>query len=144
MIWTKELRHALFNALGSIREVKYLSMDFGQADAYLDEEVPHPPFRCPAILLSDIREELDMSDKELGRYRLTFTLKLIVDDARFATNGAPDAHLAAYDATLSLSDAVIGSVLPLHPRMQLLSRSEAQLRDSLRMINLSFALTEHL
>lgn len=143
MIWNKDLRIRLFAALSSIRELRYLSIDFGQADAFLNEEVPHPPFRCPALLVSDIREELEVGDKELDRYRLSFTLKLITDDARFATQGVPEDHLAAYDTTLSLSDDVIDSVLPLHPHVTFLARTEAQLRESLRLCTLSFSITEY-
>lgn len=140
MIWNKDLRKRLFAALTSIRELRYLSIDFGQSDAFLNEEVPHPPFRCPALLVSDIREDLESSDKELDRYRLTFTLKLIVDDARFATMGAPDAHIEAYDDSLLLSDAVTERVRAFIPEIVLLARNEAQLKDSLRQFNMTFTL----
>lgn len=140
MIWNNVLRYNLFSALAPIKAIEYLSMDFGQADAYLNEELPHPPFRCPAILVSDIREDLESSDKELDRYRLTFTLKLIVDDARFATMDAPDAHIEAYDDSLLLSDAVTERVRALIPEIVLLARNEAQLKDSLRQFNITFTL----
>ena len=137
MIWNKALRTQLFADLTAIDEIRYLSMDFGQVDdSYLSEETPHPPIITPAILLSD-------SDKDLDRYQLTFTVRLLIDDARFATATAPQEHLAAYDNALALSERIITLLLSLNPRMTLESRSEAQLRDSLRQYNLSFSLTSN-
>lgn len=144
MIWNKVLRTQLFADLASIDEIRYLSMDFGQVDdSYLSEETPHPPIITPAILLSDIREERTSSDKDLDRYQLTFTVRLLIDDARFATATAPEEHLRAYDETLALTERIITLILSLDPRMTLESRQEAQLRDSLRQYNLSFSLTSN-
>ena len=143
MIWNKALRTQLFADLAAIDEIRYLSMDFGQVDDYLSEETPHPPIITPAILLSDIREERTSSDKDLDRYQLTFTVRLLIDDARFATATAPKEHLAAYDNALALSERIITLLLSLNPRMTLESRSEAQLRDSLRQYNLTFSLTSN-
>ncbi|WP_418313485.1 hypothetical protein [Porphyromonas sp.] len=144
MIWNKALRTQLFADLAAIDEIRYLSMDFGQVDdSYLSEETPHPPIITPAILLSDIREERTSSDKDLDRYQLTFTVRLLIDDARFATATAPQEHFAAYDNALALSERIITLLLSLNPRMTLESRSEAQLRDSLRQYNLSFSLTSN-
>lgn len=144
MIWNKALRTQLFADLAAIDEIRYLSMDFGQVDdSYLSEETPHPPIITPAILLSDIREERTSSDKDLDRYQLTFTVRLLIDDARFATATAPQEHLRAYDETLALTERIITLLLSLNPRMTLESRSEAQLRDSLRQYNLTFSLTSN-
>ena len=70
-------------------------------------------------------------------------MRLLIDDARFATATAPQEHLAAYDNALALSERIITLLLSLNPRMTLESRSEAQLRDSLRQYNLSFSLTSN-
>lgn len=143
MIWNKALRTQLFADLAAIDEIRYLSMDFGQVDDNLSEETPHPPIITPAILLSDIREERTSSDKDLDRYQLTFTVRLLIDDARFATATAPQEHLRAYDETLALTERIITLLLSLNPRMTIESRSEAQLRDSLRQYNLTFSLTSN-
>ena len=70
-------------------------------------------------------------------------MRLLIDDARFATATAPQEHLRAYDETLALTERIITLLLSLNPRMTLESRSEAQLRDSLRQYNLSFSLTSN-
>lgn len=142
MIWNKELRTRLFEALSSIVELRYISIDFGQTDGYLTEEVPRPPFRCPAILVSDIREEVESSylDKDTQPHHFSFSLRLLIDDARFATSSAPQAHLQAYDDALQLTESIIAKVSALDERMALSARTEAQLRDSLRQYTLSFSL----
>lgn len=142
MIWNKDLRTRLFTALSAIEGIRYLSIDFGQIDRYLNDETPHLPLRCPALLISDIREEVERTylDKDYQPHRLTFTVRLLIDDARFATATAPGEHLAAYDNALALTERIISKVTELDTWMDLTERTETQLRDSLRQYDISFSL----
>ena len=73
MIWTSDLRHRLFEELGTISEIRHIAINQGQIEHREDaaSSRTNPSVLFPALLITPLGEEAVDRDKENTKYRLT-------------------------------------------------------------------------
>lgn len=110
MIWTSELRHRLFEELGTITEIRHIAVNQGQMEHREDAASRiYPSVQFPALLITPLGEEAVDRDKENTKYRLTVLCKLYINDSRRANRIAPTDHIEAWDSALSIVKKVIAA-----------------------------------
>lgn len=100
----------MLSALGTLSSIRYVALDQGQVEEYIDGEAPRPPFTCPALLISIRREEMTHY-KDRDRSTVDIDIRLLTDTAQIGNYAAPDNHLKSatepYELVSDIVDAAI-------------------------------------
>lgn len=106
MIITADKISKLITHLASNTPLKYVALDQGQCDDYLDE-LKHPPIKTPALLISPQGEEITTIIKIDRKASAEIVLRLYTNNALIYSQASPGVNYKAYSDYLALIEQVV-------------------------------------